>query len=201
MIKSVKTATADQALPSGLSFYIDPTARATNQDVMNATVILNLEGVPLATSLSLLLEQLGLSYRVQKDGIVIIGAKPKDPSPGAEGLTDRAARTWLRLQQVADIPFEKETPLDDVVRFVRETTRTKEPGDTGLPIYADSIGLQEHERSMSSTVMLKLEGFPLATSLELLLSPLDLIYSVRRDGLLVITSRDRAGDDRLVGEA
>ena len=80
-------------------------------------------------------------------------------------------------------------------------TSSKQPQTStysGIPIYVDPIGLQEAEKSMTSTVRnINLEGVALRVSLKLLLNQLDLTYTVK-DGLLTITSTDsadRANDD------
>jgi hypothetical protein len=83
--------------------------------------------------------------------------------------------------------FANETPLDDVLKYIKQATQT--PTFNGIPIYVDPIGLQEAERSMNSTVQIDLEGVPLKTTLRLLLKQLGLVYTVK-DGFLMITSED-----------
>ena len=53
----------------------------------------------------------------------------------------------------------------------------------------DPIGLQEAEKSLTSTVQMDLEGVPLRRTLELVLRQLGLIYYVF-DGMLYITSEE-----------
>ena len=105
-------------------------------------------------------------------------------------LTAEAARTWMKLQQKMGMNFPNDTPLEDVLKSIREATGGKEKGDAPIPIYVDPVGLQEAEKTEQSPVKLNLEGIPLATSLELMLKQLGLTYYVHKDGLLVITSRD-----------
>jgi hypothetical protein len=60
----------------------------------------------------------------------------------------------------------------------------------GRDIRCDPIGLQEAERSMTSTIRnIDFEDVPLKTSLRLCLDQLDLTYRIR-DGVLFITSKE-----------
>ncbi len=93
-----------------------------------------------------------------------------------------------KLNQPVSIPFEAETPLNEVIKYIQDAT-ADDKMPKGIPIYIDPIGLQEHERTETSPVTLNLEGVPLKTSLKLLLKQLDLIYTVK-DGLMTITSKD-----------
>ena len=98
------------------------------------------------------------------------------------------ARIWKALEQPVPMPFPEDTPLEDILKHVRAATRG--PNGKAIPIYVDPIGLQEAERSMTSTARnVELEGVPLKTSLRLCLEQLDLTYSIR-DGLLLITSTE-----------
>ena len=81
--------------------------------------------------------------------------------------------------------FANETPLDDVLKYIKQATTTKTYA--GIPIYVDPKGLKEAEKSLTSTVSIDLEGVPLKTTLRLLLKQLDLAYCVR-DGVLIISS-------------
>jgi hypothetical protein len=69
----------------------------------------------------------------------------------------------------------------------------------GIPVYVDPVGLQEAEKSMTSTVHgLDLEGIPLRRTLQLLLSQIDLVYFVE-DGILYITAA--GGEKNSLGPA
>jgi len=88
--------------------------------------------------------------------------------------------------------FLDETPLEDVLKHVKEATASPELAD-GIPIYVDPIGLQEAEKSMTSTVRnMDLKGVPLRRTLQLLLKQIGLCYFVD-DGILCITSEE-SGD-------
>jgi hypothetical protein len=101
-------------------------------------------------------------------------------------VSAQAARVWLKLQQPVSMPFAQETPLEDVIKYIKSSTQSDDLPQ-GIPIYVDPAGLQEAEQTTQSPVTLELEGFPLATTLDLLLKQLDLKYHVRPDGLVVIT--------------
>ena len=100
--------------------------------------------------------------------------------------------------------FNNDTSLEDVLKYIKQATTTSTY--PGIPIYVDPIGLQEAEKSMTSTVRnINFDGVPLKVSLKLLLDQLDLAYKVK-DGLLTITSNESAeqandveGPDRMGG--
>jgi hypothetical protein len=101
-----------------------------------------------------------------------------DASPATKAAVEK-------LKAPIVMPFRYATPLSEVCKFIR--------GATGLLISVDPEGLQKAQRSMTSTVNIELEGVPLKTSLELLLSQLGLEYRVK-NGQLLITARNlRAG--------
>jgi hypothetical protein len=109
----------------------------------------------------------------------------------AVDLFDRDEKTKKILEKLDEpisMSFNEETPLEDVLKYIKQATTTATYG--GIPIYVDPIGLQEAEKSMSSTVRnMDLEGVPLKLTLKLLLNQLDLTYTVK-DGFLMITSKE-----------
>ena len=106
-------------------------------------------------------------------------------------LDTRDAKTTRILQEMdkpVSMPFATETPLEDVIRYIKNATTG--PGlPSGIPIYVDPVGLTEAEMTMASPITLNLEGVTLKQSLKLLLKQLDLTYTVK-DGLMTITSVD-----------
>jgi RNA polymerase sigma factor (sigma-70 family) len=90
-----------------------------------------------------------------------------------------------KLEEPISMSFAFETPLDDVLKYIKQATTT--PTYAGLPIYVDPNGLKETGSSLLSTVSLDLEGIPLKTTLRLALKQLGLAYCVR-DGVLIISS-------------
>jgi hypothetical protein len=97
------------------------------------------------------------------------------------------ARILKALDEPISMSFAMETPLDDVLKYIR--TKTRGEGGNGIPIYVDPIGLQEAEKSLTSTVSIDLENVPLATTLHICLKQLGLAYGIR-DGFLMITSSE-----------
>ncbi len=127
-------------------------------------------------------------------------ADPTDGGP-SEAPDDASQRVVEALATPVAMHFANETPLDDVLKYVKiATTTAKLP--SGIPIYVDPIGLQEAEKSMTSTVSIDLDQVPLRASFKLLLHQLGLTYQVK-DGLLKIISiesADRANDDAQAGD-
>ena len=101
-----------------------------------------------------------------------------DRDPGTKNIL-------TKLDQPITMSFPTETSLEDVLKYIKSATAG--PNDSGIPIYVDPVGLQEAEKTLSSTVTLELEGIPLRKTLKLLLKQLSLSFTVK-DGLLTITS-------------
>jgi hypothetical protein len=75
----------------GIPIYVDPVGLNEASRTLQSPVTLDLEGVPLKTTLRLLLKQLGLTYTV-KDGLLTITAESSDNQP-----------TEVRVYPVADL--------------------------------------------------------------------------------------------------
>ena len=105
----------------------------------------------------------------------------------SRGKDPRSQKIIAKLEEPISMSFANETPLDDVLKYIKQATTTRTY--SGIPIYVDPVGLQEADRSINSTVQLDLEGIPLRRTLQLLLTQLGLVYFVE-DGIVVITSED-----------
>ncbi len=93
-----------------------------------------------------------------------------------------------RLEEPVAMSFAKETPLDDVLKYIKQATTPNTPKTgSSLPIYVDPVGLKDAGVTLNSPVNIDLEGIPLKTSLRLILKQLGLAYCVR-DGVLIISS-------------
>ena len=93
------------------------------------------------------------------------------------------------------IPFQNETPLQDVLAFVKKSTKTD--GTRDLQIYVDPAALQQAEKTPTSPVSLEIDGIPLSSSLSLMLKQIGLRFYVHDEGMVVITneeSDDEAND-------
>jgi hypothetical protein len=103
-----------------------------------------------------------------------------------EAKDDRSQKIAVELGKVVPMSFPNETPLEDVIKYIRVATKSPNFSD-GIPIYVDPLGLQEAYKTMASPVAFNLKDVPLRTSLKLMLKQLGLGYQVQ-DGLLMITS-------------
>jgi hypothetical protein len=72
VLKYIKSATHNENDP-GIPIYVDPVGLIQADKTMTSPVTLDLEGVPLKTTLRLMLKQIGLAYCV-KDGLLIISS-------------------------------------------------------------------------------------------------------------------------------
>ena len=97
------------------------------------------------------------------------------------------ARILETLERPIPFRFPTKTPLEDVLKHLR--TVTQDADGEGIRVYVDPVGLQEAEKSMTSTVVLDVTGVPLKTSLHICLKQLGLAYIVKA-GFLMISSRE-----------
>ena len=107
------------------------------------------------------------------------------PKIAAQDKSPKTKEIVTKLEQPISISFAKETPFEDVLKYVKSATQGQK--DTGIPIYVDPIGLAEAEKTMTSPITMDLEGVPLKTTLRLMLKQLGLAYCLR-DGVLIISS-------------
>ncbi len=116
-----------------------------------------------------------------------------------EAKDDRSQRIAAELGKLVDMQFPNETPLEDVIKYIRSCTKSATFPE-GIPIYVDPIGLQEAEKTKISPVTFDIKQVALRTSLALMLKQLAMGYQVK-DGLLTITSQESldeaAGDHPL----
>jgi hypothetical protein len=118
-------------------------------------------------------------------------AETGSPSPEGRAKDPKTQRILAKLEEPISMAFPEDTPLEDVLKYVKQATTSATY--QGIPIYVDPLGLQEAEKSMTSTVRnMDLEGVPLRRTLQLLLKQINLVYFVD-DGMLCITSEDSAG--------
>ena len=115
-----------------------------------------------------------------------------EPGP-VEGADDRSQKVANELGKALEMSFKVDTPLSDVIDYVRKGTSGAAFRD-GIPIYVDPQGLQDADKTLASTVSIDLHNIPLRTSLRLLLRQINLTYVIR-DGLLTITSAGSGIDE------
>jgi RNA polymerase sigma factor (sigma-70 family) len=104
------------------------------------------------------------------------------------GKDPQSRRILATLEEPLAMNFPQETPLDNVLKYIKESTKSSELPN-GIAIYVDPIGLQEAEKSLNSTITMDLEGVPLRRTLQLALQQLGLVYRVF-DGMLYITAEE-----------
>jgi hypothetical protein len=90
VLKYIKSATQGPN-DSGIPIYVDPVGLQEAEKTLTSPITLDLEGVPLKTTLRLLLKQLGLTYTV-KDGLLTITSASSEDQP-----------TEIRVYPVADL--------------------------------------------------------------------------------------------------
>ena len=75
----------------------------------------------------------------------------------------RGEAILVQLDQPLTMSFPQETPLEDVLKYIKSNTQSEELDlPSGIPIYVDPIGLQEAEKTLQSPVSHDLEHIPLS---------------------------------------
>jgi RNA polymerase sigma factor (sigma-70 family) len=103
--KYIEQATQDEAagFPNGIPIYIDPIGLQEAEKTMASTVSLTLEGIPLKTTLRVILKQLGLTYTV-KDGLLTITSLDSEDMPTAFGsLIEKSEQGELTKEQYKEL--------------------------------------------------------------------------------------------------
>ncbi len=158
VLEYLKQVTDDPPRDRAMDVLVIPSGLKEAESTLDSTVRMDLEGVPLRTTLRLLLDQLGLAC-VVKDGRVVIhssngirflkryagGELPiplrTKPPQGAE-ISPRTKAILAKLEEPLALEFPNEVPLDDVLQHIKRATK-KGPNDLGIPIYVDPLGLLE----------------------------------------------------------
>jgi hypothetical protein len=111
VLKYVKLATKGPNF-NGISIYIDPIGLVESEKTMSSPVKINLEGVPLKTTLRLVLKQLGLTYIVKDGFLLICFDKPGHPSTEiAENPVSNRLALPLSPRDVADRTGDGKIPV------------------------------------------------------------------------------------------
>ena len=84
-----------------LSIYVDPKGIQQVGATLNSTVAIDLDGVPLKTSLRLMLKQLGLAYCV-RDGVLIISSVDGIREELAEAASELLGRNPSSVDSVLE---------------------------------------------------------------------------------------------------
>ncbi len=179
----------------GIPMYVDPAGLREAAKNLTSPVAIEVRETPLKVALQQILDQLALAYIVEDDLLFISSPKGVDRER-KEMMTGLAADAVPKTRKVLDelekpisMSFRNETPLADILKYIKGTTRSKT--DSGIPIYIIPEGLAEAQKTMKSTsslVTIDLEGVPLRTTLRLLLKQLDLGYVVNEGNLKIDSS-------------
>ena len=94
-----------------------------------------------------------------------------------------------RLEQLVLMRFPDETPLEDIIKHIKDATKSPEMPRGHSHLYRPDR-LSEADKTLTSPVHNRPEGIPLRRTLQLALAQLDLVYFVE-DGIIYITSRTR----------
>jgi hypothetical protein len=194
VLKYIKEATKNSERDSGIPIYVDPVGLQDAEKALNSTIKIDIDGKPLSTTLPLVLGQLGLDHCAKDDLLFISspdGVAAEQKRHAVAPLDDTADTKVVMdaLEKAISMAFPIETPLEDVLKYIKQATTNGER-DSGISIYVDPLGLQEAEKSSTSTITIDLEGVPLKTTLRHLLRQLRLGYLVKK-GVLHVTSIER----------
>ncbi len=91
--------------------------------------------------------------------ILFAQAEPNARTTPAE-VSPRTKAILARLDEPIPMEFPKATQLDEVLPYIKRSAQ-KGPNPPGIPIYIDPLGLQEVQRSLNSTVAIRVKGSPL----------------------------------------
>lgn len=161
----------------GIPIYIDPPALWRAGRTLSASVSMNEKAIPLKDALTRVLAP--LTYIVKDDVLIIsdpwgiererqeAAVRACDASPASQAL-------MARLEEPVRIPFRNETPLVDVLTYLKQVT-AQPPHDQPIEILVVPDGIKELKSSLQATIQVDLEGVPLKTSLRLLLGQQGLI--------------------------
>ncbi len=142
--------------------------------------------------------QLGAAYAPLAEELLQTSEPSVDADPGVRRPLlppkDPKSQRILRiLETPISMPFPTETPLGEVLDYVKAATKSEDYN--GVPIYVDPVALVEADKTLSSTVTLDIEGVPLRKTLAIALAQLGLTYYVD-DGLVQICgAKDPREDD------
>jgi hypothetical protein len=101
VLKYIKAATTTPAFP-GIPIYVEPLGLQEANKSINSTIQFDREGLPLKTSLRMILKSLGLSYIV-KDGFLMIDSRSAITETRVEEMErklDRVLEALERLERI-----------------------------------------------------------------------------------------------------
>ena len=82
LFKSIRSATKGKSVDDPpIPIYIDPLGLQMADKTMNSPIQWDVEGIPLAASLPLILKQVGLQFHVMPNGLLLISAMTSEDAP------------------------------------------------------------------------------------------------------------------------
>ena len=192
---SLNVATKLAELPQEMSKALQMPVLLDDRGVAFASAkgddVIDFQGTqPLRTALRMMLQPLGLKAVVEEEGLVITA----DPAVLVhQGL---GVNRWINIDKDAEQSIAKalegsvqidfvELPLDEAIEVLRQSHQ--------LPLVIDRRALEEIGLSVDQPVSFQGEGISLRSALDLLLSELDLTYTIQGE-MLVITTQEAAED-------
>jgi RNA polymerase sigma factor (sigma-70 family) len=143
----------------------------------------------------------GPGPKAKGEGDLNVGAIPDAEPPRPRRLpktnpadADRDKAIEGALEQTVSLKYAAGTPLDEILRAIRELTKDEKAGlKKGIPIYVDPIVLIEDKpgeerkaRSLVTLVPVEIDDLPLRVALRLILDQFSLSYQVRDRMVYVI---------------
>lgn len=82
LIKAIRSATKGKSIDDPpIPIYLDPLGLQMADKTMNSPIQWDVEGIPLAASLPLILKQVGLQFHVVPNGLLMISAVTSEDAP------------------------------------------------------------------------------------------------------------------------
>ena len=154
-------------------------------------VTISLEGISLASALSLALKNVGLTYTVKDDVLLISPAKQVPPSKPRNVSRKPQLSVAAALSSSARLAFVK-TPLKDVADSLKDLHRVE--------IQLDNPALREAGVDSDTPITYTSgKGETLQSALDEILSPLMLQWIVLNNDVIVVTSPAKAESDQYCG--
>ena len=122
--KYIEQSTQDDAkgLPNGIPIYVDPQGLIDSDKLITSPVSINLEGIPLKTTLRLVLKQMAMTYHVQ-EGILIIVSEDSETQTTLGVLEIKSRNCELTRQQYKQ--------LIEMLKLRAEVDKLIHPPQTG----------------------------------------------------------------------
>jgi hypothetical protein len=193
VLRHIKRSSTKGPDDPGIPIYVEPLGLQRVDKSLLFPVTISAKAIRAKDALARILNPLGLAYIVKDDVLFIsnpegirrergeVAVRAGDASPATMALL-------ARLEEPVAMPFAHETPLGDVLAYLKRATAGR-PLHRGIEILVVPEGLKEAEVTLQWTIEMDLEGVPLKTTLRLMLDQLRLACVVKH-GRLVIHSRE-----------